>query len=158
MLYKTVDMLAPEMQSKCLSFLALCAVDPVIRAFGYTVILLETLRELTTQLAYFCSGRMQRPEDVQAIFAAVGLWAITTAEAQKERTWTLASRHFTGRAFDAAPSRDGKNPDWQAPPEVWEAMHKIARSLGLRCGADFKAPAKPDAPHYELMEGCYGTL
>lgn len=149
MLHSDPSLLVPEAYNKCMAFLEGCKQSKLLQERRYVAIILETLRELAVQMAYYSRSRMGII-DVQAMFRAAGLWMISSSEASKPSTWTLESKHLKGKAFDSAPSKDGVNPDWQAPPEVWEEMHQIARSVGLLCGADFKLPAKPDGPHYEI--------
>jgi hypothetical protein len=61
-------------------------------------------------------------------------------------TWTLDSKHTDGLAFDAAPSKDGINPDWAAPDAVWDRMAQIAEEKGLVAGRRWK---NKDSPHFE---------
>lgn len=157
MIRKNINLLVPELQVKCRGFLARCATSKVLQDKGYQVILLETGRDLAVQMAYAVRGRLQaRPEDgktsyewIKEFFLAAGLWNLSMNEALVPSTWTLKSKHLEGKAFDAGPSKDGIRVDWQAPLEVWEEMHKIARELGLKCGADFPG-GKIDRPHYEV--------
>lgn len=111
-------------------------------------IVVETRRELAVQMAYFSRGRM-KPEEVQKMFAAAGLWAIGTTDAAKPVTWTLASKHLEGRAVDIVPSlpNSPKVPDWTAPGVVWKVIGAAAKAEGLQWGGDWKD--RMDAPHVE---------
>jgi len=156
-LHRSLELLVPQAQNKCQALLDGCAESSVLQKLGYRVILLETLRELATQMAYAVKSRIKaRPEDgmedhqwVQAFFRKAGLdWIPTKAENQRPSTWTLESKHIDGKAFDIALSKDGSNPDWNASEEAWNEVWSIARALGLVCGADFKN--KKDPGHFEL--------
>lgn len=156
-IHRSVELLIPEAQVKCEDFLDGCADSEVLREAGYKVIMLETLRDLAVQYAYAMRGRMvARPEDgmssvqwIQKAFQKAGLWQVSPSETARPSTWTLDSKHLEGKAFDAAPSKDGERPDWSAPEHVWEEMHRIGLQVGLRCGADFPGKQK-DSPHYEI--------
>lgn len=145
MLHTSLEDLNPLIQSKVRSALAGMAADPLIGGVGLTIVVLETRRELTTQMAYFSRGRMA-PDDVKAMFASAKLWGISDAETKKQVTWTLDSKHLGGLAFDAAPSKDGKTPWWGAPDEVWQRMAEVAELYGLKAGYRWKTK---DSPHYE---------
>ena len=57
------------------------------------------------------------------------------------------SPHNFGLAADLCP-KDGRGELWwNAPDDVWNAMHMVGEQLGLRAGYDFKSIK--DAPHYE---------
>ena len=153
--HNNIELLVPAAQNKCEEFTRLCNESLVLQKYNYRVILLETLRDLAVKFAYYMRSRLTaRNGDayssigaVQKAFELAGLWKISAAEASVPSTWTLESKHLKGEAFDAMPSKDGINPDWKAPQEVMEEMHRIGLQVGLRCGADFKSK---DSPHYEL--------
>lgn len=156
-LHRSIDLLVPACQVKCEDFLEGCRDSLLLREKGYTVIMIETLRDLAVQMAYAMRGRvLARPEDgissyqwIQKAFQKAGLWALSPAEADRPVTWTLESKHLAGKAFDAGPSKDGSRVDWQAPEEVWDELHRIGLSVGLLCGADFPGKKK-DSPHFEI--------
>ena len=83
----------------------------------------ETLRDLTTQMAYFVRGRMET-KYVKMFYAAAGLYEIGDVEAQTVCTNTLRSNHMSGKAVDFVPVKDGKL--W------WNAPHQIALTLKHR--------------------------
>ncbi|MEN6487339.1 MAG: M15 family metallopeptidase, partial [Smithella sp.] len=121
--------------------------DDELHAAGVkTIIVVEGKRELTTQMAYYCRGRMKDIADVKAMFAAAGLWALTDKEATTPSTWTLKSRHLDGKAVDLAPSNDGKTVWWGAPEAVWQRMGAIGKTFGLVWGGDWQ---QKDLPHFE---------
>lgn len=105
----------------------------------------ETLRDLTTQMAYFVRGRMD-VEYVKQFYAAAGLYEIGDLEARTVCTKTLRSNHMSGRAVDFVPVKDGKL-WWDAPKEVWEIMGEVGEACGLKWGGRWKD--LPDSPHFE---------
>jgi len=112
------------------------------------LVVVETMRELAVQMAYYSRSRMTVP-DVQAMYKAAGLYAIGVDEASRAATWTLASNHFSGRACDCAPSLDGSTPWWGAPEELWQEYGRIVRSHGAQWGGDWPGK-KADNPHMEV--------
>jgi len=162
MLHNDIQLLKPKAKNACEQFLNLCNASQVLRKYGYRVMLLETLRDLAVQMAYASRGRFRAlPGDawsttdwIKAFYRMAGVgYEPTMAECQQPVTWTLQSKHLDGLAFDAVPSKDGINPDWNAPKEVLEEMHQIGIAVGLQCGVDFKDAAgkpNPDPPHYQI--------
>ena len=156
-LHTDIELLVPAAENKCRELLDLCGSSSVLQRLQYRVMILETLRELAVQMAYAVKSRIRaRPEDgiqdadwTRMFFRKAGLsWSPTDAENRLPSTWTLDSKHIDGKAFDLALTKDGTNPDWNAPDEAWQEVWKIARSLGLTCGADFKN--KKDPGHFEI--------
>jgi hypothetical protein len=121
-------------------------------------VVIETRRELTTQIAYFLRSRAPVAV-VKAVFARCELWAITDAEAAALNTQTLYSKHIDGLAMDLAPAKS-ELPWWNAPLSVWERIWHIAED---ECGLDACAGGKwqawqkngrPwDLPHIEFRNG-----
>jgi peptidoglycan L-alanyl-D-glutamate endopeptidase CwlK len=105
----------------------------------------ETLRDLTTQMAYFVRGRMD-VKYVKQFYAAAGLYDIGEVEARTVCTNTLRSNHMSGRACDFVPVKNGAL-WWNAPKEVWEVMGEIGEACGLKWGGRWKD--FPDSPHFE---------
>lgn len=105
----------------------------------------ETLRDLTTQMAYFVRGRMD-VKYVKQFYAAAGLYDIGDVEARTVCTNTLRSNHMSGRAADFVPVRNGAL-WWTAPQAVWECMGEIGEKHGLKWGGRWKD--LPDSPHFE---------
>ena len=156
MIHRDMESLRFDWRDLAIRTLREMQTDAQIKAAGYQVIVLETLRDLAVQMAYAARSRMHaRPEDgctdlqwVQRFFAAAGLsWAPTAIENMSPSTWTLDSMHIKGLAFDAAPSKDGINADWGASDAVWERMATIAEAHGIVAGRHFGR--KQDSPHFE---------
>jgi hypothetical protein len=119
---------------------------------GIPYVVLETRRELSTQMAYRARG-FAPVWLVKEYFAACGLWAISDAEAAKINTKTMKSKHLDGLAMDIAPAKTGE-PWWGAPRELWLRMFAIAED---ECGLDACADGKFqrwqwDWPHHEFRE------
>jgi len=142
-----VESLDPRMQPAVRKYMRRLAEEEI------PAILLEARRALAVQIAYWLRGRA--PVDVvKAVFARVGLWQITDAEAVTISTKTLYSKHLDGLAVDIAPTKDGK-PWWDAPRELWLRMFAIAED---ECGLDACAAGKWEAwnwdlPHHEFRNG-----
>lgn len=160
MIHRDMESLRADWRDLAIITLRDMQADPVIKNAGYQIIVLETLRDVAVQMAYAVRSRIKaRPEDgctdldwVHRFFAAAGLsWAPTAEENQRPSTWTLDSAHIKGHAFDAAPSRDGVNPAWDAPDAVWERMATIAEAHGVVPGRHFP-DRKKDSPHFEAKE------
>lgn len=144
-----IGLLDMDFQASAAALLGKLREDPDWKDAGYRPIVVETRRDLPTQMAYYSRGRME-PKDVVAMFAAAGLWKLTDAEARKPTTWTLKSKHLEGKALDLAPSKNGYTPDWNAPRSIWERIGHYARELGLEWGGDWSATQ--DLPHVEVKE------
>lgn len=126
-----IELLDPRMQPGVRRYLRRCQEE------GIPLIILETRRDLSVQMAYYARGRS--PADlVKAFFARCGLWVISDAEAATINTKTLYGKHIEGLAADIAPLRDGK-PWWEAPRELWLRMFAIAEG---ECGLDACAAGK----------------
>lgn len=140
---RDIESLDTRMQPRVRKYIWECA------KAGIPVIVLETRRELSTQMAYYARGRAPA-RLVREYFERCGLWAITDDEAAVQNTKTLYSKHIDGLAVDIAPSKDGK-PWWDCPRDLWERMFAIAENL---CGLDACAGGKWqswqwDWPHME---------
>lgn len=109
------------------------------------VVISETLRDLTTQMAYFVRGRME-VKYVKQFYAAAGLYDIGEVEARTVCTNTLRSNHMSGRAVDFVPVKNDKL-WWNAPDAVWEVMGEIGEAHGLKWGGRWKD--LKDSPHFE---------
>ena len=59
------------------------------------------------------------------------------------------SPHNFGLAADLCPLNKNGKLWWNAPDDVWNAMHMVGEEVGLRAGYDFKSIK--DAPHFEDM-------
>ena len=109
------------------------------------VTVVETKRDLATQMAYYSRGRMET-KDVKRMYAAAGLYEPTDIECRTINTTTLNSVHLTGRAIDICPVKDGKL-WWNAPQYVWEAIGQKGEELGFQWGGRWKD--FPDSPHFQ---------
>jgi hypothetical protein len=123
--------------------------DDILHEMGVKkIIVVEGLRPLAIQMAYYSRGRME-VKDVKAMYEAAGLYTPTDKECLTKNTWTLKSRHLEGKAVDLAPSKDGKTIWWNAPLKVWVRMGEIGKKYGLVWGGDWK---EKDLPHFEMQE------
>ncbi|OFX06053.1 MAG: hypothetical protein A3E78_13885 [Alphaproteobacteria bacterium RIFCSPHIGHO2_12_FULL_63_12] len=76
------------------------------------------------------------------------------ANLAKGVSWTTHSRHLDGDAIDICPydvyQADGSDKlRWDASDPMWVKLAEIGRSLGLRCGYDWKVK---DCGHFEYVE------
>ena len=141
-----LDLLADPIRSKAEAAIMQMQADAQLKELGVDrVMVVETLRDLSTQMAYYARGRMAEA-DAQAMYAAAGLWKIGEKEAAQKITWTLDSKHLRGLAIDIAPVKGG-HVWWQAPHAVWERMGQIGESNGMNWGGRWK---NKDGPHYEV--------
>ncbi len=136
--------LDPRMQPGVRRYLRRC------EETGISTVVLETFRELSTQMAYYARGRAPVTL-VRAYFQRCGLWVITDVGAGTVSTQTLDGKHVQRLAVDVAPAKDGR-PWWDAPHSIWEAMFLIAET---ECGLDACASGKWQAwkwdwPHHEF--------
>lgn len=127
---------AVEWQADPRSEKNLATVTPQLQRLGR-----ELLRRLASEGLTFKVIQGRRTPAEQAALYAKG----RTAPGPKV-TWTLKSRHLTGRAIDIALFQ-GKN-------VVWESKHynragEIGEQLGLVWGGRWKG-GKTDKPHFEL--------
>ena len=114
----------------------LATVQPQLQRLGR-----ELLRRLAAEGLTFKVIQGRRTAQEQA-----ALYAIGRTKPGRKVTWTLKSRHITGRAIDIALFQ-GKN-------VVWESKHynragEIGEQLGLVWGGRWKG-GKTDRPHFEL--------
>ena len=144
-----LDGLQPKFRGRVEAALGVMNIDAELKKYGVQkIIVVEGLRTLPTQMAYYSRGRM-KTADVRAMYEAAGLYKPTDTEAQTPNTWTLKSRHLDGKAVDLAPSKDGKTIWWDAPDTVWQRMGDIGKQFGLAWGGDW--PQK-DRPHFEELD------
>jgi len=142
-----LDTLQPWFRSHAALALEAMSRDKKLADMGVkSIIVVEAKREIITQIAYYCRGRMKDPADAKAVFNAAGLWPLSDKEAETPNTWTLKSKHLEGRAIDLAPSQDGKAIWWAAPARVWERIGEIGESVGMMWGGRWK---NKDSPHFE---------
>jgi len=141
-----LDGLQPKFRARLEAALFAMRQDRTLKDAGVKdIVVVEGLRTLPVQMAYYSRGRM-KTIDVQAMYVAAGLYKLTDTEAQTPITWTLKSRHLDGKAADLAPTRDGTAIWWDAPEAVWQRMGEIGITFGLVWGGGW--PQK-DRPHFE---------
>ena len=146
-LHTDIHMLVPALQGRATAALKEMRYDIVLKDNGVSAItVVETLRDLCTQMAYYCRGRMLGAQDVKAMYKAAGLWNITDDDAEKVITWTLQSKHIKGEAIDIAPMKNGRI-WWAAPESVWTRMGEIGEKHCMNWGGRWKTP---DSPHMEI--------
>jgi peptidoglycan L-alanyl-D-glutamate endopeptidase CwlK len=127
---------AAEWQADPRSEKNLATVVPQLQKLGR-----ELLRRLAAEGLTFKVIQGRRTAQEQA-----ALYAIGRTKPGRKVTWTLKSRHLTGRAIDIA-LFSGKN-------VVWESKHytragEIGEQLGLVWGGRWRG-GKTDRPHFEL--------
>lgn len=76
------------------------------------------------------------------------------ANLAKGVSWTQHSKHLDGDAIDVCPYSEWhtNGPDklaWDASSPLWAKLAMIGRSVGLRCGYDWK---QKDLGHFEYVE------
>jgi len=120
---------------------------------GLNYIVTSTLRTLEEQKALYAQGR-ESLDEINRLRAIAKMPKLSPTEAKKAVTWTMKSRHLTGRAFDIALiGVDGKTPHWNEKisinvnqvPDYLEAGI-IGESVGLVWGGRWTSP---DFPHFE---------
>lgn len=112
------------------------------------VIITETKRDLTVQMAYYSRSRMKDIKFVKAMYKAAGLYEPSDWECNTANTQTLNSNHIKGIAIDFAPVKNGRT-WWDAPDSVWNEMGKIGKKYGFSWGGDWKD--WQDKPHFEMV-------
>jgi len=141
-----INSLNPTTMMKCNQFIRECAKEDI------TIVVNETLRMPETQILYFLQGALASVKDrnpniykeLNALRKMYKFWDLSEAEADRRVTWTLDSKHFYGKAFDAVPLGKNGKVDWNAPDEVWAKMAECAERVGLYPGRNFG-----DNPHFE---------
>ncbi len=142
---RSIGLLHPDMQPGVNLYIELAR-----KELGLELMVLETLRTLDVQYAYYARGRTD-PDFVRALFKRSSLWALTDAECKTINTKTLYSKHIDGLAIDVFPVKNGKV-WWDCPKETLEKLFAIAEE---RCGLDACASGKFEAwqwdwPHHEF--------
>lgn len=136
-----------SIQNKAKKAIDLMLESSILKEAGVEdVIINEGRRALSVQMAYYARGRMA-VKDVQAMYRAAGLYAISEEEAKRINTQTLESKHIQGKAVDIVPVKQGKI-WWSAPIEVWREMGRIGKNCGMKWGGDWKG--FNDTPHFEV--------
>ena len=115
---------------------------------------LETLRTIEVQEAYFAQGRKPLAE-INGLRKKAGLHVIGEAEGKRIITQTMKSVHLTGVAADIVPVVGGRIP-WTIAAdnaELWLTFGRLGQEAGLEWGGTW-APLNSfgigwDAPHYQ---------
>lgn len=149
--------LAPEYREKVQQFFDELQKDENLKRYGIEkIIVLETRRDIITQMAYFSrflassapKGYTRSVKEfVIQMYKQAKLPIPPDAELLIPVTKTMFSKHLEGKAIDVAPFKDGAI-WWNAPWEVWERMGIIGESFGFKWGGrweDFR-----DKPHFEF--------
>jgi len=92
---------------------------------GYRLMVTEGKRSLARQIALYAQGRTRPGPKV---------------------TWTMRSKHISGRAADLVFLDKNDRPCW-SNAHPWERIGKAAKHFGLVWGGDWRTP---DRPHVEL--------
>jgi peptidoglycan L-alanyl-D-glutamate endopeptidase CwlK len=124
------------------------------QGFRYSV--LETLRTIEVQKAYYAQGRKPLAE-INELRKKAGLYLLGEAEGKKIITNTMQSVHLDGRAADIVPVIDGKIP-WNITAdnaELWLAFGRLGQEAGLEWGGTWALLNRFgigwDAPHYQYL-------
>jgi len=113
---------------------------------GYSLYLNETIRELSTQMAYYSRGRCP-VSVVRDYFKRCRLWAVTDNECVTISTKTLYSKHIDGLAVDAYLYDIAKQKILYNPGnDLWLKLFTIAEE---DCGLDACADGKYNAWHWD---------
>ena len=130
--------------------------EPRLVQLEFDVYIVETVRSLLVQLAYFAQGRTST-EEVNQIRSAAGLAKIsdpapivTYVDGILKR-----SKHQEGLALDVVPYEPTTGRIlWNASEGMWKRLGEIARESGFAWGGDWKThPAAAlgwDCPHWEV--------
>ena len=123
---------------------------------GLRYSILETLRTIEVQEAYYAQGRKPLAE-INELRKKAGLYLLGEEEGKKIVTKTMQSVHLTGKAADIVPVVDGKIP-WNINAEnseLWRAFGRLGQEAGLEWGGTWTPLNKFgigwDAPHYQLL-------
>ena len=98
---RKIEDLDPRCQDAARKTLDALTADDELRNSGVAGwLIVETRRDLATQMAYFARGRMA-PEHVRMMYDAAGLkQKLTDKETQTAITTTLKSKHLAGLALE----------------------------------------------------------
>ena len=145
-----IQLLIPEVRPYFEAFLA--SLDK--QGLNYSIV--ETLRTLAVQEAYYAQGRKPLAE-INDLRKKAGLYPLGEAEGKKIVTKTMDSAHLLGRAADIVPVVNGKIP-WTIAGEnagIWLAFGRLGKEAGLEWGGDWTPLGAYgigwDAPHYQKM-------
>ena len=148
-----IELIKPEVRPLFEAFLA--ALDK----YGLRYRVLETLRTVEVQEAYYAQGRKPLQE-INRLRQKLGLYLLEEAEGRRIITRTMQSIHLIGMAADIVPvMSDGKIP-WTITAEnagLWLTFGKLGQEAGLEWGGTWEPLNKFgigwDAPHYQVRGG-----
>ena len=147
--------LDPAIKSKAQAFVL------ELQAKGIKYTILETLRTVETQRAYYAQGRASISE-INKLRSDAGLWPIGEAESKRIITYTMDSKHLKGQALDVAPLLESGRILWTAdtPEDAarWRQIGEIGEKHGLSWGGRWHTTKRPlnahglgwDLPHFEI--------
>jgi peptidoglycan L-alanyl-D-glutamate endopeptidase CwlK len=121
---------------------------------GLTYSVLETLRKVEVQRAYYAQGR-QPLEEINELRKIAGLPPLKEKDSKYEITWTMKSYHLVGRAADIVPFLNGKIAKriTKNNAGIWLEFGRLGQEAGLGWGGNWKPLDKYgigiDAPHYQ---------
>ena len=128
---------------------------------GLRYSIVETLRTLAVQEAYYAQGR-QPLEEINELRKKAGLYLLGADEAKRTVTDTMESVHLTGMAADIVPILAGRIP-WTITAEnaeLWRTFGRLGQEAGLEWGGTWWSKKRPldkfgigwDAPHYQKTD------
>jgi peptidoglycan L-alanyl-D-glutamate endopeptidase CwlK len=149
MLLRRIELLKPEVRGRFESFIT------ALEREGFRYSILETLRTIKVQEAYFAQGREPLAK-INERRQKAGLHAIGAAEGKRIITQTMQSIHLEGRAADIVPIVDGRIP-WNIDAgnaDLWLTFGRLGQEAGLVWGGTWTPLNKFgigwDAPHYQV--------
>jgi hypothetical protein len=107
----------------------------------------ETLRSQEVQDAYYLQGR-DILENVNAKRKIAGLPPINESENKNIITWTLKSKHSSGKAMDLYPVDKTGKILWSGKKSDFQLIANIIKPFGFDWGGDWDAK-NLDLPHFE---------
>jgi hypothetical protein len=107
----------------------------------------ETLRSQEVQDAYYLQGR-DILENVNAKRKIAGLTPINESENKNIITWTLKSKHSSGKAMDLYPVDKTGKILWSGKKSDFQPIADIIKPFGFDWGGDWDAK-NLDLPHFE---------
>jgi hypothetical protein len=127
----------------------------VKKDLGINIRIIETIRTLDIQRAYYAQGRNELAL-VNGLRQVAGLWPIGLSQNQRRVTWTLDSIHLYECAFDFAIIKRGQA-IWNTKADLndndypdYEEVGRYAEGLGLTWGGRFK---NRDMTHCQFTDG-----
>lgn len=114
--------------------------------------LFETLRSQARQNWIYCQGRTV--EECIAAGISVAFAKRYADPKDGEHTWTLNSKHKTGRAVDIVPYINGKL-TWSHDEKEQNIIEEVMKKYGFECGTNWEK--NRDSCHYEV-DGNFTTV